>query len=816
MHRKIVTGAMTALLLLNPLSAVAVSTTTSTQTGEVASNESTSNAVDESGTSESNTSETTSSTSTSETATSESQDDTAADHTATTDSSNTEETATSSDEEKTAKTATNPKIPDYDGSGTQVNVNDVAYFSQNLAQKYPLGIGTQFTAFAGNTIYFTGQNNRPNYDGTYSANTMNFDYWNANYYMHSDQYPNPSDWRYPFSYTYTDTNATEQTAPLSLIGNTYAPDSDGKKVLTSVQNFQDNQGFLFEGDSDEIAATTDDQNSHPAIDRTPVQNKVGDIPDFRDNLGVNESGALYSGAEYFSRSQGQLKTVSQFYQSFNADLPVVGNSSIDPTIEAAKYVQKEGWINEIQVEVPLIAGSSTNGLAIFDLSSQTLGGIRSNNAMRIQLDNVTADTPKADLPYIIFNWNDWTSLQWTFDKGNMTFVDGNGNSLGADFYKKMGSHIIHNFPSVSSGSTLDLGIGNVDYPFDGTMIVPNGSISLNSSNQSTQSFWGSLIAGENITLQMTITKEKAFGSVFDTENLPDFDEMLLKLAFDKEEVTAENNTAANSLKVYGSGSDFTVAFSKEDKPVSVTAKTDTDDKADDQISGINLREDTAFTVDTTGWAPGKYEIIGRITSWKDSNGNLVENTDQDKPVAKFTIIVPEAPAILSLDAVPDLNFGSFTLGKSQAGTTSELKDFNVKNAQTFDGNSTGLLKVTDSRNNSRGGNWSLNVAMTPFQSGAASETIDAQLNLNIQQDNQDTITSITVSSKEGTTPAFLLHKGGSEVSATENFRILTTADGKNSSTLQLIDPVTRLGTYHSTVTWTLGDLPKSDEVSKDK
>ena len=164
--------------------------------------------------------------------------------------------------------------------------------------------------------------------------------------------------------------------------------------------------------------------------------------------------------------------------------------------------------------------------------------------------------------------------------------------------------------------------------------------------------------------------------------------------------------------------------------------------------------------------------------------------------------------------MPDLNFGSFTLGNSQAGTTSELKDFNVKNAQTFDGNSTGLLKVTDSRNNSRGGNWSLNVSMTPFQSGAG-ETIDAQLNLNIQQDNQDT-TPITVSSKEGTTPAFLLHKGGSEVSATENFRILTTADGDDSSTLQLIDPVTSLGTYHSTVTWTLGDLPKSDEVSKDK
>lgn len=815
MHKKFMAGAISALLLLNPLSAVAVSTTTSTQTGET-SNTDTSNTTKEIGTSESTTTETVASTGTSETATSESQANTTTSDSAvateTTDSSNPVTTTSSTDGGKAEKAAGDTKVVGAftAGTGKTIDPTDGAYFQKNLAKNYPLGIGTRFTAFAGDTIYFSGNHSPIFFDGTYAASKLNMAHYGVGYYTHSDDYADPNTWNYPFSYATTD-----GTKPLVLIGNTYDGDK-AANALTSLTNFEDQQSFLFEGNSSEIAAN----NEGSSEARTPVQGKVGDVVDFRDNLGTIDANTLYPGTTYFEQSKKQLNTVSQYYQAFTDTIPAVGNSSIDASIESAKYGIENDWLNEIQVDVPLISGSTKNGVALFNLSSEVLGGFKSHNAMRIKLDNVYADTEKDKLPFIIFNWNGWQEANWTDANIKMTFVDGNNKVIdkatNPNFYKKMGSHIIHNFPDLTG--TLKLGQNVEDYPFAGTVLVPNGSIYLVGSSQTQNAYWGSLIAGNNITMEMPISKEKAFGSVFDTENLPDFDDMLLKLAFDKTEVTAENNTAANSLKVYGSGSDFTVAFSKDGKPITVTAKTDTDGKTDDQISGINLREDTPFTIDTTGWAPGKYEITGWVTSWKDSKGDVVENTDQDKPVAKFTIIVPEPSAILSLDAVPDLNFGSFTLGKSQAGTTSELKDFNVKNAQTFDGNTTGLIKVTDSRTHgdSLGGKWSLKISMTPFSSEENSEVINAQLNLNIQQENQEGLSSITVSSKEGAKSAFLLHNDGNEVSAMENFRLLTTADGKNSSSLELLDPVTSLGTYHSTVTWTLGDLPKSDEVVKDK
>lgn len=816
MHKKIVTGAFTALLLLQPLSVAAVGTETATQASETANTE---QKTSETTTAESASATEASATSSESVSSEEQPASTSASTSEGLAASSSSSTTSSSTSEKAPKAATNPHIPSYDGSGTPVDVTSVDYFGQNLVQKYPLGIGTQFTAFAGNTISFTGQNNRPNYDGTYGANKMNFDYWNADYYMHSDQYPNPSDWRYPFSYNYTDDTGTEQTAPLSLIGNSYGNDGDyGKMALTSANNFEDKQSFLFESMSELIPATSTDA-AHPAEERTPVQNKVGDIADFRNNLGVQTDGTLYSATDYFNRSKTQLQTVSQFYQSFTSQIPVMGNSSIDPTIEAAKYVVQEGWINEIQVEVPLLKDSAQNGVAIFDLSSEVLGGIRSNNAMRIQLDNVTKDTPKSKLPFIIFNWNDWTSLQWTFDKGNMTFVDSEGNSLGADFYKKMGSHIIHNFPSVASGSTLDLGIGNVEYPFAGTMLVPKGSISLNSSNQLVESFWGSLIAGENITLQMTISKEKAFGSVFDADNLPSFDDMLLKLTFAQDTVTAQENQGANSLTIYGSSSDFAVTFTQKDAgadtpKLKVHSEKDTDGQDDEVLTGLALKEKTPFTVDTTGWEPGTYTIIGTITDWKDKGQG---DTNQAYLVAQFTIIVPEPESILSLDAVPDLNFGSFPLGAS--GEQSELHNlstFQVKSAQTFDGNEEGLITVTDTRNHNAGGNWSLKVAMTPFSRVGQNDNINAQLTLNIQQENQSGIKPLTIQSESGAKPAFLLHEGGHEQSATEIFHVLTTAEGDQSSNLLLKDPVTNLGTYHSVLTWTLGDLPKSDELTEEK
>lgn len=859
MFKKTLTGACGFLLLLNPLTATAATTLASTEDQTVATSENTQGStqetaegtttsemtVDSTTASGEGTSETTSSseptTSSSEAVTSSSvSETTTTDSSETTESTSegaestgetstnesTEESTTGSSNEKNKKSETDSSNPHLietynptTNPGPQVDVGSVDYFRENVVDTYPLGIGTRFTAFAGKNLSFSGDGNNLNYDGTYAAKNINLKHYVVNYYRHSDQYPSSNDWNYPFSYEYsTDTTSTAK-APLVFIGdtynttapyqnNTYNPDGTGDKTeamraLTTVTNFGDQQSFLFETDSGIVEGV---KNDSATKNRTTVSGKVGDIQDFRTNLGVNDDASLFTAAEYFDNSRKQLKTVSDFYKSFTANVSAVGNSRIDSTIEPAKYEVKANGINEINVEVPQMpSGSdSENGVAIFDLSSEVLGEIRENNTMRIKLDNVTAKTEKKDLPFIIFNWNDWKKLNWVYQSGNMIFVDSDDNSLGDDFYKKMGSHIIHNFPDVASGSTLDLGVGTAESPFAGTILVPNGSIYLDSSNASTESFWGSLIAGENIRLSTTITKEKAFGSIFDAENLPDFNETTLKLTFTDDKVTSSENKAQNTLNIYGDQNEYTVEFTRKDQvdptkelPVNVMADESQGD-ASSSLTGLAPQKDIPFTVDTTGWEPGTYTITGTVT---DKNGQST--------TAEFTIVVQ---GILSLDAVPNLNFGTFKLGTIGNGSINHIQNFKVETGNSSEANQDGLIKITDSRNGGEGGNWSLNVTMTPFSREGEDDSVNAILNLNVQQDiDQAKIISLKIKSDELQTGDRLNHLGNDQETTNETFNILT--DEENSSTLEIADSITNLGTYQSTLTWTLSDLPKSDEIS---
>lgn len=852
MFKKTLTGACSFLLLLNPFTATAATTLASTEDQTVATSENTQESTQETaeGTTTSEmtvdsttasgevTSETTSSsestTSSSEASTSSnvSETTTATDSSDTTESSDTaestselitessthestEEATTQSSAEKDSKTTklddSNPHLSEsYDPTispGPQVDVGSVNYFRDSVVDTYPLGIGTHFTAFAGRTIYFTGQRSpAPNYDGTYAADSLDLNFDSATYYRTTAEDPDPTSWRYPFSYTYTADSAIK-TAPLGLIGRTYGENNTQSKMsLTALKNFEAEQGFLFEDASSTIPATTyDANNTKSAEDRTPVQNKIGDILDFRDNLGVQSNNELYDAKTYFSRSKTQLQTVSNFYKSFTDDRPAVGNGSVDSSIKAAKYVRLDNDISELQVEVPVIAGSKENAVAIFDLSKKTLGvsDFSGNNSMKIQLDNVDRNSySKKTLPFIIFNWNDWTELRWSFDYGNMTFVDKSGHEFPADFYKTMGSHIIHNFPNVTN--TLSLGIGKVDFPFTGTMLVPNGSITLENSNSLVESFWGSLIAGVDITLKLPISKEKAFGSIFDAENLPDFNETTLKLTFTDDKVTSSENKAQNTLNIYGDQNEYTVEFTRKDQvdptkelPVNVMADESQGD-ASSSLTGLAPQKDIPFTVDTTGWEPGTYTITGTVT---DKNGQST--------TAEFTIVVQ---GILSLDAVPNLNFGTFKLGTIGNGSINHIQNFKVETGNSSEANQDGLIKITDSRNGGEGGNWSLNVTMTPFSREGEDDSVNAILNLNVQQDiDQAKIISLKIKSDELQTGDRLNHLGNDQETTNETFNILT--DEENSSTLEIADSITNLGTYQSTLTWTLSDLPKSDEIS---
>ncbi|HIY91875.1 MAG TPA: WxL domain-containing protein [Candidatus Companilactobacillus pullicola] len=135
-----------------------------------------------------------------------------------------------------------------------------------------------------------------------------------------------------------------------------------------------------------------------------------------------------------------------------------------------------------------------------------------------------------------------------------------------------------------------------------------------------------------------------------------------------------------------------------------------------------------------------------------------------------TVNVTVLSGILTLDAVPDFNFGNISLG-----STVKLKS-NVATGSAEDGNSKGLLQVTDSRNLTAKEDipgFTLTAKMSPLVSQDSQTSLDAILDLNpvplLDADNNNVSSSSSNlftksasldSSKTGTTSTVInLDKG---------------------------------------------------------
>lgn len=174
--------------------------------------------------------------------------------------------------------------------------------------------------------------------------------------------------------------------------------------------------------------------------------------------------------------------------------------------------------------------------------------------------------------------------------------------------------------------------------------------------------------------------------------------------------------------------------------------------------------------------------------------------------AQFTV----APGALSLNRVPNILLSSTNVENiATASTTLTANGGNVTSAPTYDGNSNGLLDVSDYRGNHAG--WTLTVGMGPFASGT--NTINsATLNLNTTKgvvDNSATgapanlaLTQSPLTSGWVTSPQTLWNAAANSGEGANNATAATTTN------LQVGEqPTISAGTYTATLYWTLQNSP---------
>lgn len=165
-------------------------------------------------------------------------------------------------------------------------------------------------------------------------------------------------------------------------------------------------------------------------------------------------------------------------------------------------------------------------------------------------------------------------------------------------------------------------------------------------------------------------------------------------------------------------------------------------KATTVYNGLGTSGETTDTGTTSG---------GTADTGSSTTGDDTTTTDKE---AQSTVTVNVLSGILTLDAVPDFSFGSMMIGSTAklASNTVDTSDFNTDGSQGTltagkDGNSDGVLQMTDSRNTSGSDNmpgFTLTASMGKLHEselGNADNALTAILNLSaiplVDNDNEN-------------------------------------------------------------------------------
>ncbi|APX71295.1 WxL domain-containing protein [Companilactobacillus allii] len=213
----------------------------------------------------------------------------------------------------------------------------------------------------------------------------------------------------------------------------------------------------------------------------------------------------------------------------------------------------------------------------------------------------------------------------------------------------------------------------------------------------------------------------------------------------------------------------------------------------------------------------KAETTDNVTSLNDSDNIAInynsDDNNSETTTKTSTVSVNVLSGDLSLDAVP-----SFSFEKIEAGSSVNLKDNSSDGDVVVDGNSSGILQVTDSRKNSPG--FILSARLNSFSNNNSNDNFT--MTLNSQELYDDSGDNISTSSDDLTTEKAKLDAGSNQNTEVMNLNsgsyrsgtITTSFTSPDSASLYTPSNASDLNSssrHSSTIVWTLTPKPSTTE-----
>lgn len=394
-------------------------------------------------------------------------------------------------------------------------------FLKNI-KKYPLGLGSYFNVIAGNkvTVNTSAGGGQSVIGGKLISFNGNGGIFPA---IDSESAEKFKGFKYPISYG--------DSTYITLMGEDF--DTSGAFAEETLNKSESFANFI-DGKMRKYVINKEVKNgtSHQLMEgAAPVT--LNKLQIFQDNFGNNDSG------EYFSDYQKQLSIVSDYYMDFTryVDDNVKETSNNTKVVPGIKAVFNNSIENislnsitstELNFNIKLNSDVSEQGAVVLNLDREKIES-KSSDVFNLvfNLEGLNG-SEKTDLPFIIINWENYngSDMQFSWNSKMNFFADGN------DVSNKMSSHLLHNFPNIidpkvggnySEGNKGD-GVlslnASSESPFNGSMLVPYGNIYFDNASLNNK-FLGNFLAGGNIYIGSLLNLDRTFGSLFDSENLPD-------------------------------------------------------------------------------------------------------------------------------------------------------------------------------------------------------------------------------------------------------------------------------------------------------
>lgn len=164
-----------------------------------------------------------------------------------------------------------------------------------------------------------------------------------------------------------------------------------------------------------------------------------------------------------------------------------------------------------------------------------------------------------------------------------------------------------------------------------------------------------------------------------------------------------------------------------------------------------------------------------------------------------------AAAALRLDGVPNIAFSSTKKADIKNGDVTLMADsYDVAKGTSagmtaYDGNSKGLIEINDKTASDSSNGWALFAAVTPL-TDKAGDTLDATLNLKVNDDNGATGSTVSLNSADGAAQAVLTAMKGSGMDTTKAM----IDEGATTLTINKNENI-QAGVYQANVVWTLAN-----------